>query len=141
MDSSRYTVAIHILTLLAYMNNERLTSDFIAGSVNTNPVVIRRLLSSLLKAGFVSSQGGPGGGWKLLRSPEAISLKDVYRTVESDSLFSMHNKEPNPLCPVGRTMQKILINHFKEAQHALEQDLEHVTIANLVNEVSTLTSG
>src|SRR5437667_14393 len=99
--SSRFAVAIHVLTLLASRDGP-LTSEYIAGSVNTNAVVIRRLMKALRGAKLVVSQGGPGGGWRLARAPEAMSLRDVYRAVEDPPLFRQH--DPSSLCPIGSTI-------------------------------------
>ncbi len=137
-NNSRYTVAIHVLTLLAYGGKEPATSEYIAASVNTNPVVIRRLLASLRAAKLVSSQGGPGGGWRLLRSPREITLRDVYRAVEGSTLFPLHSSTPNQHCPVGGKIQPALMSHFKAAQSALEKDLERTTIADLLKEVKEM---
>ncbi|MCY1082967.1 Rrf2 family transcriptional regulator [Archangium lansingense] len=136
--SSRFAVAIHVLTLLAYSGGEALTSEFMAGSVNTNPVVIRRMLAALRAAKLVSSQGGPGGGWQLLRPPEAITLRDVYRAVEESTLFPLHSREPNPRCPVGANIQTALTAHFEVAHQALEQELARTTIADVMREVKSL---
>ena len=135
MSSSRYTVAIHILTLLAWMKDEALTSEFIAGSVNTNPVVIRRILALLREAKFVSSRSGPGGGWSLARPAESITLRDVYWAIEEGAFFSMHTNEPNPKCPVGRDIQEILRGHFSDARQALAQQLAKTTISDLIQSI------
>jgi Rrf2 family protein len=136
LSNSRYTVAIHILTLLAYNEAEALTSEFIASSVNTNPVVIRRILASLRKAGIVSSQGGPGGGWCLAERPEQVTLRHIYRIMNPDALFPLHPAEPNQNCPVGRSIQELLTKRFVVAQRALEDSLGAASIADLVKEVS-----
>jgi len=137
MNNTRYTVAIHILTLLAYCGPEPLTSEFIAGSVNTNPVVIRRILASLRTAGLVRSQGGPGGGWQLLKDPDHISLRDVLVALEEAPLFPLHSADPNILCPVGKAIQSLLTGHFRAAQEALEKDLDRTTIFDLVAGVNS----
>jgi len=134
-NSSRYTVAIHILTLLAYAGPESRTSEYLAGSVNTNPVVIRRLLAGLRAAGLVSSQGGPGGGWQLLKDPARITLRDVLAAVDGGSVFPLHSSDPNPRCPIGRSIQSLLAGPFRSAQEAMEQDLDRTTIAALVASV------
>lgn len=136
--NSRFTVGIHILTLLAHGNGEAVTSEYIAGSVNTNPVVIRRLLSQLRDAKLVTSQGGPGGGWQLARRPRGITLRDIYVAMEGSTLFPMHPSPPNPRCPVGGTIQAALTDHFDDARHALEQQLARTTVADLVEEVKTM---
>lgn len=138
--SSRFTVAIHVLTLLAQgaEGGEPTTSELIAGSVNTNPVVIRRLLAALRKARLVRSQGGPGGGWSLVAPPARISLRDVYRAVEEEPLFPLHPSAPNPRCLVGRTIQAALAAHYEDARSAVERDLARTTIADLLKEVRSL---
>ena len=93
--NSRFAVAIHILTMLAYQQPELLTSGFIACSVTTNPVVIRRVLGDLRRAGLVTSQAGSGGGWKLRREPEQITLLDAYEAVKEGTLLPcMRSAQP-----------------------------------------------
>ena len=134
-NSCRYTVAIHVLALLAHCGPDQLTSDYLAGSVNTHPVVIRRLLASLRAAKLVRSQGGPGGGWQLLKDPGQITLREVLAAVEGAAIFPLHSSDPNPRCPVGREIQALLAEPFQSAQDALEKDLERTTIAALVAKV------
>lgn len=136
--SSRLTVAIHVLTLLAQgsSGDQPMTSEHIAGSVNTNPVVIRRLLAQLRASRLVRSQAGPGGGWQLVVPPERITLRDVYRAVEHEPLFPLHPSTPNPRCPVGRGIQAALGGRYQEARLAVERDLERTTIAELLREVT-----
>ena len=133
--NSRFTVGIHILTLLAYGTGEPMTSDYIAGSVNTNPVVIRRLLSLLRNAKLVTSRGGPGGGWQLARPPRSVTLRDIYIAMEGRAIFPMHPNPPNPRCPVGGRIQSALSGHFDEARHVVERQLGKTTVADLVDEV------
>jgi Rrf2 family protein len=133
--SSRFTVGIHILTLLAYGGDEAVTSEYIAGSVNTNAVVVRRLMSLLRAAKLVTSQCGPGGGWHLNRPPQCITLRDVYIATEGGTLFPMHTNPPNPRCPVGSTIQVALSARFDAARGALERQLQQTTIADLVQQV------
>jgi len=138
--SSRTTISIHILSLLAFSGPEPLTSEFIAGSVNTNPVVIRRLLARLREAGLVGSQGGPGGGWQLRRRPEKITLRDIHVAVEGASLFPLHSATPNPRCPVGKHIQSALTGLFRSAQEALEADLARTSLAHLVQDLQARAS-
>lgn len=135
MVNCRFTVAIHVLCLLAAQHPKALTSEYIAGSVNTNPVVIRRLLATLRKAGWVKSQPGVSGGWELLATPSAISLADVYRLVRPGTVFALHSKRPNPFCPVGRNIQQGLFGHYQKAQAAMEQELGQSTIADVLKDV------
>ncbi len=95
MLSSKLTVGVHILTLLALTPDQAQTSEYIAGSVNTNPVCIRRLLGRLREAGIVESQGGIGGGWRLRVPAGRITLLDVLRAVEPQGeTISLHPSEP-----------------------------------------------
>lgn len=130
--SSRFSVAVHVLTLLAVTPvGELLTSDRMAGSVNTNPVVIRRILGQLKKAGLVEVRAAAGGTY-LRRAAADITLLDVYRAVEvvEGDLFSVHEK-PNPKCPVGRNIQAALDDTLRRAQAALEQQLAGVSVAQV----------
>lgn len=133
--SSRFAVATHILTLLTLHREEPLTSEYIAGSVNTNPVVIRRVLGDLRAAGLVGSQSGNGGGWWIAGDPAAITLRDVYRAVEGDALLPLHHRPPNPECLVGKNIQQALTRHIDAAQHALEEELARTTIADMLQDV------
>jgi Rrf2 family protein len=133
--STRFTVALHILALLASSRGEPLTSAYIAGSVNTNAVVIRRLLGVLRRRGFVSSQPGNRGGWELSVDPERITLMDVRRAVNEGSPFSMHNHPPNPACPVGRNIQGVLSAVYDEAERAMDDELARTTIKGLLRSV------
>ncbi len=139
-NSTRFTVAVHILTLLAQNSAEPVTSEYLAGSVNTNPVVIRRVLGALRAARLVTSQGGNGGGWRLVGDPQAITLRDVYCAVEDEPLFALHHRPPNPHCPVGRHIQGALGGHFAAATRALEAELARTTLADVLREVLALAS-
>jgi len=133
--STRFTVALHILTLLASSRGETLTSEYIAGSVNTNPVVVRRLLGLLRKRGFVSSQPGNRGGWQLTRDAGSITLLDVRRAVNEGSPFAMHSQPPNLACPVGRNIQAALTGVYGQAERAMEAELAQTTVQGLLRSV------
>lgn len=134
--SSRFTIAVHTLLCIArFSGSQKVTSAFIAGSVNVNPVVIRRTLGQLKEAGIVLVEAGVGGA-TLARPAERITLLDVYRAVDcvQGDLFSFH-ANPNPECPVGRNVHAVLDGEVAAAQHALEQRLSETTIADLDAEV------
>jgi Rrf2 family protein len=130
--SGRFRVAVHVLTLLAHEKGRPLTSDFVAGSVNTNAVVIRRVLGLLSRAGLVSTAEGARGGTQLARPPEGITLAHAYAAVESESLFGESRSDPNPLCPVGRSVQEVLAAHVKRFERGLRSELETVTVADVL---------
>ena len=130
--NSQFAVAIHILSLLACYPGEPLTSETIAGSVTTNPVVIRRILGSLRRAGLVTSQPGNGGGWKLTKEPGTISLRDAYTALQSGSCFARAPKPPNEKCLVGCSLQQILQDVFEETEAAMTAHLASLTIGDIV---------
>ena len=90
--NSQFAIAIHVLTILAKSGDERVKSDYIAGSVNTNPVVIRRLLSNLQDAKLVVSQVGATGGTSLAKQPKDIHLSEIYKALPCGEIFALHSK-------------------------------------------------
>jgi Rrf2 family protein len=134
--NSKLTVAIHVLSLLALQRDEPLSSDHIAASVNTNAVVVRRILGFLRKAGYVESREGAGGGWKLARAPEQITLWGVLNAVQSDTaLFELHPRKPNPACKVGRNIQTVLVGIYGQMHKTMERQLARTTIAVITQSI------
>ncbi|WP_199539861.1 Rrf2 family transcriptional regulator [Paraburkholderia kururiensis] len=133
--SSRFAFAVHVLALLAQQEGVPLSSEIIAGSVNTNPALIRRLLTMLAQAGLTTSQLGAGGGALLARAPEDITLLEVYCAVEDPQLFGLHREEPNPACMVGRNIQQVLRGIMDDAQRAMEASLAARTVADTFSDV------
>src|SRR4051794_19801910 len=134
--SSKLSVGIHMLTVFALKPGEPLTSEFLACSVNTNPVVIRRLLGSLRAAGMVESKAGVGGGWTLRIDPGQITLLDILRAVEpQDEIFALHRSEPNPECPCGLHIQSVLSEVYDKVQEGLSRQLADVTIACIASKI------
>lgn len=129
--STRFSIAVHTLSLIAYTPNE-CTGDYIAASVNTNPVIIRRIMGMLKKAGLVEVRPGVGGA-SLRRKPEEITLLDIYRAVnviEENQLFRFH-EDPNKRCPVGRNIESVLQAEMSDAQSAMEERLSQTTLKQL----------
>ncbi len=135
--SCRFAMAVHVLTVLAYQEGDRVTSATLAGSVNTNPVIIRRLLLALQRAKLVETGKGAGSGSRLSRSPGRINLGEIYRAVEDSESFGTPARKPNAACPVGHCIREALEKIFTSAQAALEKDLEKTTLAGLINTVKT----
>lgn len=133
--SSRMTIAVHLLTLVALdETGTPVTSDRIAGSVGVNPVIIRKTLSQLKKAGLIEVARGRGG-ITILRPLHDITLYDVYQAVESlgqsQQLFSFHDN-PNPACPIGNNIHGALDDKLTAAQDALENQLRKTSLAQIV---------
>jgi Rrf2 family protein len=133
--SSRFAVAIHILTLMAAEPDEPLKSEFVACSVNTNAVVIRRILCALARARLVTSQTGAAGGSRLARRPNHITLLDVYRAVEAREVFALHRQPPKASCPVGGNIQSVLEDVLEDVEEAVERVLGKITIKKILQNV------
>jgi Rrf2 family protein len=136
--STRFAVAVHMLTALAVGDGAPLRSEDLAYSVNTGPVVIRGLLSRLSDAGLTRSQLGAGGGALLARPAEKIRLLDVYEAVEDTELFSLHRTPPCANCAVGGNILEAMQPTLMRARTALEDELATVTIADIAAEVARI---
>lgn len=133
--NTRFAVATHILTFLHTQQGVPATSELIASSVNTNPSLIRRLLSQLAAAGLTTSQLGAGGGALLARPAEKVTLLDVYDAVDEDANIIPIHQTANPKCPVGRHIQASLESRINAAERALRAELAGTTIAELAGDV------
>ncbi|MGS2780102.1 Rrf2 family transcriptional regulator [Robertmurraya sp. GLU-23] len=134
--SSRFAVGIHILTLIEINKTGVNSSEFLAGSVNTNPAVIRKIMGMLKSAGLVHVRPGIAGA-ELAKDLSDITLLDVYKAVnviQEKELFSIH-EHPNPDCPVGRNIQDTVLPLFTIAQTAMEKALGNVTIEDVVKDI------
>src|SRR3954471_9815070 len=118
MVATRFAVAIHILLLLACTRAQgKATSEFLARSVNTNPVVVRRITGQLARAGLIRVRRGPGGA-ELARPPRDISLGDIWRAMQGGvtrPLLPLH-ASPDQECPVGREVHSVLGGAFEAAE-------------------------
>jgi Rrf2 family protein len=130
--NSRFAVAVHVVSLMAWSGEEPLKSEQVAESVNTNPVVIRRMLLELADAGLVVSQTGSLGGSRLANDPAKTTLLDVYRALEYGSVFSLHRQPPSRDCPVGVNIETVLSEVLSEVDSAVEQVLGKITINDVV---------
>lgn len=136
--SSRFSVGIHILALIEINKNGISTSEFLAGSVNTNPAVIRKIIGMLKNAKLVKVRPGIAGA-ELAKELSDITLFDVYKAVnvvQEKELFTVHDN-PNPECPVGRHIQNTIEPIFTAAQLAMENVLRSLTIEDVVKDIAT----
>lgn len=138
--SSRFTIAVHVLVCIAtFKDSYKVTSDFLASSVNVNPVVIRRLLQQLKKAGLIKVKRG-SGGTDIEKPLDKITLLDLYNAVEcveDGNLFHFH-ESPNQLCPVGKNIHKLLDVRLEEIQKAMEKEMRSVSIQDIMNDAEEL---
>ena len=135
--SSRFTMAIHMFACIDTFSDMKMTSDFMAGSIGTNPVIIRKLLGQLKAAGLVEVARGTGG--VIITKPlDEITFLDVYKAVEcatDEELFHFH-ENPNQECPVGRNIHHVLDDKLTQVQKAMEDELSKITLEEVKNDIT-----
>ena len=134
MNNTRFATMIHILTLLAGYPDEWLSSDWIASSININPVIVRKELGVLQKAGLVVSTKGKKGGTKLNVPSNEISLADIYLSVKNSEVLGKKNMKTNPKCPIGRNINEKLEALFDETDQLVIDHLSKKTLEEFVNQ-------
>lgn len=135
--NSRLTIGVHVLAWMALaqrQGRDMLTSEQVAASVNTNPVIIRRCLGDLRRAGLVRVRHGAGAGWSLARAAEEITLLEVHDAVGQEPPFGLHHAEPNLECPVGRGIRPALSQLYGEIDKAMRRELALVSVADVLRE-------
>jgi DNA-binding IscR family transcriptional regulator len=108
-----------------------LTSEELAGFLDTNPVLVRRTLAGLRERGYVGSGKGHGGGWVVTADLHQVTLRDIYEAVGSPTVFAMGNRMDNPECLVEKAVNQSLASAFEEAEALLIERLSNVTLAEL----------
>ena len=138
--SSRFTIALHIFTCVDVFKDEyKITSDFLASSINTNPVIIRNIFSQLKKAGLIRVKRGTGGV-EIAKDLDKITFYDVYVAIEpleNGDLFYFH-ENPNLKCPVGKNIHRLLDTKLKSIQEAMKNKMKQYTILDLKNGIKKL---
>ena len=131
--SSRFTIAVHTLLCILLFKDEKITSNFLSGSIQVNPVIIRNILIQLKKAKIIIVKRGKGG-ISINKKAKDITLLDIFEAVESldGKLFSFH-KKPNSKCPVGNNITKILLPKLDNIQKSMEKELEKTTLEDIFN--------
>jgi Rrf2 family protein len=136
MKSCRFSFAVHVMAVLAIERDECCPSSRLAETVNTNPVVIRRLLLELQNAGLIKTRRGPQGGAVLSRSPERITLSQIQAAVEPQELFGMHPNPPSVECPVGRRIEGVMEYIQRRATRSYTQELRKITLEDVVHRLT-----
>jgi Rrf2 family transcriptional repressor of oqxAB len=134
MASGRFAMALHALVMLA-LYPEGVTSTFIAGSVNTHAVFLRRVLGRLVEAGLVEAREGRRGGYRLVRSPERISLAEVYEVMEPEGPLSPNPAAPNPRCPISMGIPPVFAATAAQARQSVTTSLSAQTVADLMHAI------
>lgn len=134
MNNTRFATAIHIMTLLAKSPEEWLTSDWIAGSLNVNPVIVRKELGHLKKYGLIESRQGKDGGTKIAKNADHINIADIYEVVKNTEVLGKKNQNPNPQCNVGKDINKNLEVLFDETDDLVLQYLKSKSLSEFTRQ-------
>ena len=127
---SRLSGVLHVLLHMAEHGGP-VTSEVLAKAMDTNPVVIRRIMAGLRECGYVRSEKGHGGGWVLARNLDEVTLRDVYDALGCPSLLAMGNRTEAPDCLVEQAVNAALDKAFHEAEALLLARLGEVSLAML----------
>jgi len=127
--NARFQIAIHILTLLDKADGALLASDYIAGSLNTNPALVRKEISNLRNNGLIASKEGKGGGYALGKAAKDIRLSDIYRAVKPGPALGTSKNEPNPDCPIGKQINQKIGDLYLDIDDAIFNKLSAITLA------------
>jgi Rrf2 family protein len=136
MKSCRFSFAVHVMAVLAVEEGECCSSSRLAETVNTNPVVIRRLLLELHHAGLVRTRRGPQGGAVLSRRPDRINLLQIQAAVDPQELFGLHPNPPSNECPVGRRIGDVMGYIQRRATRSYTQELRRITLQDVVQRLT-----
>ena len=135
--TSKFTIAIHIITAIDYFrDSEKVTSNFLAGSVGANPVIVRNVMGSLKEAGIIEISQGKSG-IELAKGLDKITFYDVYMAVncvDDEGLFHFH-ENPNIKCPVGRNIHLAMDEKLQRIQDTMENELRHITVADVAADI------
>lgn len=133
MISGKFAITLHILTLLAKMPDDFLSSEFIAGSLNVNPVLVRKEISNLKKNGVVESREGKNGGTRLAKNPAAISLQDIFAMTFEKIDLGFSKNTPNPKCPVGKNINMNLEQLYADINQNVVRQLSEKSLAEFAS--------
>ncbi|MBA3456365.1 MAG: Rrf2 family transcriptional regulator [Deltaproteobacteria bacterium] len=128
---SRLSITLHALVHMAE-SSRALTSEELAVQADCNPVVIRRTLAGLRKARIVVSEKGHGGGWRLLRPVDRITLGDVYDALGTPTIFAMGDRTESPGCLVEQAVNRAMRDAFGQAESLLVSQLRSVSVAEVL---------
>ena len=129
--NSQFSMAVHVLSMLARAKGENVKSDYLASSVNTNAVVVRRLLGQLNQAHLVVSQTGANGGSRLARCPREINLAEIYKAVNCGGVIALPSRAPSKDCPIGKNIEAVLGCLQREIDKGIEEKLSRYTLQNV----------
>ena len=134
---SKFTIAVHLLAVIDYLgDNEKVTSNILAKSIGSNPVIVRNVMGNLKESGIIDISQGKSGVL-LTRKTNEITFYDVYKAVESvkeEGLFHFH-ENPNPECPIGSNIHKTMDIKLETIQQSMEEEMKKITIADVLSDI------
>ena len=140
--TSKFTIAVHIIAAIDYFkDSEKVTSNFLAGSVGANPVIVRNVMGNLKESGIIAISQGKSG-ISLAKELDEITFYDVYKAVDcvdDDGLFHFHEK-PNINCPVGKNIHIAMDEKLQRVQSIMENELSRITMADVVADLKKLSA-
>ncbi|MCL9804972.1 Rrf2 family transcriptional regulator [Flavobacterium amniphilum] len=128
MISGKFAITTHILTLLAKFPNEFLASEYIAGSLNIHPVLVRKEIANLKKNNLIESKEGKNGGVKLTVSPSSLTLEKIFKITFDKASLGFSKNDPNPKCPVGKKINDNLSNLYEDLNQTISEQLAKITL-------------
>src|SRR4051794_1755661 len=131
----QFSIAVHIMAGLAYGCGKDITSATLAGSVNTSPSFVRRILAKLSKAGLVETATGKAGACWLAKDAKTISLLDIYQAVDAPKAIAIHSYKEQKGCPVSCQIKHALERALGKTQKAMEASLKNISLAEIVSDV------
>jgi Rrf2 family protein len=131
----QFTVAAHIMAALGFFHGEKISSATLAESVNADRTFVRKSLSKLSKAGLIVTTRGKNGASSLTRSPEEITLFDIYRASAAPPTFAIHGYPVEKRCPISSHIKGCMSSVLKKAQSSFENTLDRITLADVVGEI------
>ena len=137
--NTQFSIAVHVLAAIAHYQRA-FTSELLAGSVNANPVFVKRTLVKLSKAKLVKTTVGRSGGYDLARSPKSISLLDIHAAVNPPSAFAIHTYPKSKGCVVSSNIKEVMSDVLAGTQKAVDRDLRRTTLADVVAKIRSRSS-
>jgi Rrf2 family protein len=135
VKSVQFTVAAHIMAVLGFQDGKEIASATLAKSVKADPTFVRKSLSKLSKAGLVITTRGKNGASTLTRSPNRITLLDIYRASAAPPTFAIHNYPVEKRCPISCNIKGCMSSVLKKAQNSFENTLDQISLADVVREI------
>ena len=135
--SSKFTIGVHLLVVIDYLSeSEKVTSNVLAGSIGVNPVIVRNVMGSLKEAGIIDISQGKSG-ITLKKKLDEITFYDIYKAVDlvnEEGIFNFH-ENPNPECPIGRNIHKVLDDRLLRIQERMENEMKGMTVADVASDI------